>query len=59
MLPTNLFPSRLDPAFGEYLRRKVAGGKHHNSAMGHVAKKLIRVIFRLMSTGEAYQAKTA
>jgi transposase len=49
--------SRYDPTFSEYLSRKVAEGKHYNSAMGHVAKKLIRVIFKLMNTGEVYMAK--
>jgi len=49
--------SIFDPIFGEYLDRKVAEGKHYNSAMGHVAKKLIRVIFKLMNTGEVYVAK--
>jgi transposase len=49
--------SRHDPVFGEYLAKKRAEGKHYNCAMGHVAKKLIRVIFRLMKTGEAYVAK--
>jgi transposase len=49
--------SRYDATFGEYLARKIAEGKHYNSAMGHVAKKLIRVIFSLMNTGEVYVAK--
>ena len=49
--------SRTDNVFGEYLSRKIAEGKHYNNAMGHVAKKLIRVIFKLMNTGEAYVAK--
>ena len=49
--------SKHDTTFSEYLSRKVADGKHYNSAMGHVAKKLIRVIFKLMNTGEVYQAK--
>jgi len=49
--------SMFDPIFGEYLDRKVAAGKHYNSAMGHVAKKLIRVIFKIMNTGEVYVAK--
>ena len=51
--------SRLDPTFGDYLDRKLAEGKHYNSAMGHVAKKLIRVIFKLMNTGEVFQAAKA
>ena len=49
--------SQFDPDFSEYLDRKLAAGKHYNSAMGHVAKKLIRVIFKLMNTGEVYVAK--
>jgi transposase len=49
--------SRFDKTFSEYLDRKIAEGKHYNCAMGHVAKKLIRVIFRLMNTGEAYRAQ--
>jgi transposase len=49
--------SRYDATFGEYLDRKVAEGKHYNSAMGHVAKKLIRVIFKLMNSGELYIAR--
>jgi len=49
--------SMFDPVFGEYLDRKIAEGKHYNSAMGHVAKKLIRVIFKLMNTDEVYVAK--
>jgi len=48
---------RHDKTFSEYLDRKIAEGKHYNCAMGHVAKKLIRVIFRLMNTGEIYMAK--
>jgi transposase len=47
--------SRYDATFREYLARKRAAGKHYNSAMGHVAKKLIRVIFHLMKTGEIYK----
>jgi len=49
--------SQFDDTFKEYLGSKLAEGKHYNSAMGHVAKKLIRVIYRLMTTGEVYQAR--
>lgn len=45
---------RYDPVFGKYLERKISEGKHYNCAMGHVSKKLIRVIFKLMNTGEVY-----
>jgi transposase len=47
---------KYDKKFGEYLDRKLAEGKHYNSAMGHAAKKLIRVIFCLMNSGETYRA---
>ena len=47
---------KYDKTFGEYLGRKLSEGKHYNSAMGHVAKKLIRVIFCLMNSGGAYRA---
>jgi len=46
-----------DKTFGDYLSQKIAEGKHYNNAMGHVAKKLVRVIFRLMKTDEVYLAK--
>ena len=49
--------SMFDKTFNQYLDKKLASGKHYNSAMGHVAKKLIRVVFCLMNTGEAYMAK--
>jgi len=49
--------SMFEPTFAEYRDRKTAEGKHYNCAMTHVAKKLIRVIFHLMVTGETYQKK--
>lgn len=49
--------SQHDSAFREYLGSKLAEGKHYNCAMGHVAKKLIRLVYHLMATGEDYQAK--
>jgi len=48
---------KYDKTFGEYLDRKLAQGKHYNCAMGHVAKKLIRVIFCLMTTKQEYRAQ--
>lgn len=48
---------RYDPTFEKYLERKISEGKHYNSAMGHVAKKLLRVIYHIMSTNEVYVAK--
>lgn len=43
------------PTFSSYLKKKRSEGKHYYSAVCHVAKKLIRVIFRLQKTGEIFQ----
>lgn len=37
-----------DAAFKSYLLKKKAQGKHHNVAMTHVGKKLVRVIFHML-----------
>jgi len=50
--------SLFDKTFGEYLDRKIVEGKHYSVALSHVAKKLIRVIFHMMNTGEVFMAKT-
>jgi transposase len=39
-----------DPVFSLYYSRKIKQGKHHNNALGHVCKKLTRVIFSLMKS---------
>ena len=43
-----------DPTFADYLAKKRAEGKHYNVAISHAAKKLVRVIFALQKSGEAY-----
>jgi hypothetical protein len=43
-----------DPTFEKYLAKKRAEGKHYNVAVSHAAKKLVRVIYRLEETGQAY-----
>jgi transposase len=43
-----------DPTFEAYLAKKRAEGKHYNVAVSHAAKKLVRVIYRLEETGQAY-----
>lgn len=40
--------------FGRYLMTKQAQGKHYFVALGHTAKKLIRVIFRILSANEVF-----
>lgn len=39
-----------DPCFKDYYQKKRKEGKHHFVALTHVAKKLIRVIFKLLKT---------
>lgn len=40
--------------FHDYLLSKQAQGKHYYVALGHTAKKLIRVIFRILSANEVF-----
>ena len=47
-----------DPTFAAYLAKKRAEGKHYNVAISHAAKKLVRVIYKLQKSGQAY-VKTA
>ena len=44
-----------DEEFGKYLAKKIGEGKHYNVAVSHAAKKLIRTIYRMDLTGEAYR----
>lgn len=43
-----------DPCFKDYYHRKRKEGKHHFVALTHVAKKLIRVIFKLLKTNTQF-----
>lgn len=47
---------RWDSTFSAYLAKKRAEGKHYNVAISHAAKKLVRLIFALEKSGQAYQA---
>ena len=44
--------------FARYLAAKQAQGKHYFVALGHTAKKLIRVIFRILSANEVFVPQT-
>ena len=44
-----------DPTFAAYLAKKRTEGKHYNVALSHAAKKLVRLIFALEKSGEAYR----
>ena len=44
-----------NPTFAAYLAKKRAEGKHYNVAISHAAKKLVRVIYHLEQSGQAYR----
>lgn len=44
-----------DGTFAAYLEKKLGEGKHFYNALGHVAKKLVRVVFHLMKTGQNFE----
>ena len=46
-----------DATFTEFKNKKMAEGKHYMVTMGHVAKKLVRVIYYLLKTNNVYQAE--
>lgn len=48
------FVCHWDPTFAAYLAKKRAEGKHYNVAISHAAKKLVRIIYRLEKSGQAY-----
>ena len=48
-----------NPVFKAYLAKKRAEGKHYNVAISHAAKKLVRLIYHLETTGKSYRSKAA
>ena len=44
-----------EPSFAAYLAKKRVEGKHYNVAISHAAKKLVRLIFALQTSGRAFQ----
>ena len=43
-----------DKSFAAYLAKKRAEGKHYNVALSHATKKLVRLIFAMEKSGQAY-----
>ena len=43
-----------DESFGAYLAKKRAEGKHYNVALSHATKKLVRTIYAMEKSGQAY-----
>lgn len=44
-----------EPTFSAYLQKKRSEGKHYYVALSHAAKKLVRLLYHLETTGENYQ----
>ena len=47
-----------DESFRVYLEKKRSEGKHYNVALSHTSKKLVRLIFALEKSGQAYLPTT-
>lgn len=47
------------PTFRDYLGTKIAQGKHYNVALSHTTKKLIRVIYHLLTTNQTFVAQVS
>lgn len=48
-----------DPTFKDYYDKKAAEGKHYYVILGHIQKKVVRVIYSVMKSGQKYEAKLA
>lgn len=49
-----IFVCHWDPTFAAYLEKKRSEGKHYYVAISHAAKKLVRVIYHLEKSKQAY-----
>ena len=47
-----------EPTFTAYLEKKRSEGKHYYVALSHAAKKLVRLLYHLETTGEKYLPHT-
>ena len=47
---------RWDTSFNEYLSKIMSEGKHYYVAISHAAKKLVRLIYHLETTGESFKS---
>lgn len=51
------FVCQWDETFAVYLEKKISEGKHYNIAVSHATKKLVRTIYRMELTREAYSPR--
>ena len=47
-----------EPTFAAYLEKKRSEGKHYYVALSHAAKKFVRLLYHLETTGEKYIPQT-
>ena len=45
-----------EPSFAAYLAKKRTEGKHYNVAISHAAKKLVRLIYAMERSGQAFRS---
>lgn len=43
-----------DKAFNDYYHKKINEGKHHNVIIGHIEKKLVRVIYSILKNNKPF-----
>ena len=48
---------RFNPVFQAYYQKKISQGKGHRCAQGHCVRKLLRIIYHLLSTGQQFDSK--
>jgi hypothetical protein len=46
-----------DPVLRSYYQKKRSQGKHHGTAIGAVATKLVRIIFSVLTTNKPYEIR--
>ena len=49
------FVCKWEPTFSSYLAKKRSEGKHYYVALSHAAKKLVRLLYHLETSGERYK----
>jgi len=47
-----------DPVFRSYYEKKQAERKHYYVILGHIQKKVVRVIYSIMKSGSAYEVRS-
>ena len=48
---------RYNPVFQQYYQLKLSQGKGHRCAQGHCVKKLLRIIYHLLTTNQQFDPK--